>query len=94
MGGGFLGSLQLVGVAAGVVVAFVAMPGAYAMTFPWLSSTILWQYSAGVQAWAPLLWSCLLFVLIYALVRAALYLIVALGGLLLALIVVFKRWRG
>ncbi|WP_299961519.1 hypothetical protein [uncultured Roseobacter sp.] len=93
MDGGFTGAFQLVGMVAGLVIAFVAMPGAYAMTWPWFSNTVLWQYGAGVQSWAPLIWSCLLFGLIYAAVRAGLFLAIALGGLLLALSVIFRRWK-
>lgn len=92
-GGGFLGTLGLVGFAIGLGVTFAAFPRVHGATWAWLQAYVLGGYGPDVLHWAPTFWAFVVALGLYALTRAALFLLISLGGLVLTLALIFRRWR-
>lgn len=90
---GFIGAFGFLSgiVAAGA--AFIAFPKAYAMTWPWLSTKVVSHYGPLLQENAWWIWSGILVLLIFGLVRCALFLLISAGGLALILKILFGRGR-
>ena len=71
----------------------MTLPAAYEATWPELPQLIIRGYGWDALEWAPTLWMVLLGLVIFALTRAAFFLVVSVVGLVLALGVLLGRRR-
>lgn len=88
---GFMTAVRLLGSALGGAAALLATPTAYGASWPHIASHLLAGYGAEWTEGLSVLWMGLLAVLIFASVRTALLLAVAVCGLLMALAILPRR---
>lgn len=91
---GFTRALGLAATAAGALSAYALMPEAFAATEAWVTKHTMAAYGPENLDWLLIAWQGLLAVLIFALVRGALYALSSLTGLALAMLLVRRKERG
>lgn len=89
---GFTGAFNLLISGLAATVTFVCFPAAFDLSWPWLNAHVIGRYGPTMQEGSSWIWSLLLVWVLFALTRAGLMLILALGGLVITLLLIFRNW--